>query len=108
MKRGRVGFLKPREDDDQVSGYQEDRPDLDTNSQTSFVYNPYQVNQPQYTVAQTVQLQLDLGLIFSIFLQNQDIDRQRARLPIAAYRDNLLYLLENHQVRKGVDCDAGL
>ena len=24
--------------------------------------------------------------------------RQRARLPIAKYRDNLLYLLENHQV----------
>ena len=71
MKRGRVGFLKPSEDDENVSGYQEDRPDLDTNSQTTFVYNPY---------------------------QNQDIDRQRARLPIAAYRDNLLYLLENHQV----------
>ena len=43
MKRGRVGFLKPSEDDDNISGYQEDRPDLDTNSQTSFVYNPYQV-----------------------------------------------------------------
>ena len=43
MKRGRVGFLKPSEDDDNVSGYQEDRPDLDTNSQTSFVYNPFQV-----------------------------------------------------------------
>ena len=47
MKRGRVGFLKPSEEDDNVSGYQEDRPDLDTNSQTSFVYNPYQV---KYTV----------------------------------------------------------
>ena len=70
MKRGRVGFLKPKEDDD-LPGYQEDRPDLDTNSQTSFVYNPH---------------------------QNQDLERQRARLPIAAYRDNLLYLLENHQV----------
>ena len=43
MKRGRVGFLKPSDEDDNVSGYQEDRPDLDTNSQTSFVYNPYQV-----------------------------------------------------------------
>ena len=48
MKRGRVGFLKPREDDDLGSGYQEDRPDLDTNSQTTFVYNPYQVN-PQHS-----------------------------------------------------------
>jgi len=66
-----LGFLKPKEDDDVGSGYQEDRPDLDTNSQTSFVYNPY---------------------------QNQDLERQRARLPIAKYRDNLLYLLENHQV----------
>ena len=71
MKRGRVGFLKPREDDDADTGWQEDRPDLDTNSQTSFIYNPF---------------------------QNQDLEKQRARLPIAAYRDNLLYLLENHQV----------
>ena len=45
MKRGRVGFLKPREDDDLGCGYQEDRPDLDTNSQTTFVYNPFQVSQ---------------------------------------------------------------
>ena len=45
MKRGRVGFLKPREDDDLGCGYQEDRPDLDTNSQTTFVYNPFQVRQ---------------------------------------------------------------
>ena len=88
MKRGRVGFLKPSEDDDNVSGYQEDRPDLDTNSQTSFVYNPFQVK--------IVNGRLLLFLLF--LLQNQDIDRQRARLPIAAYRDNLLYLLENHQV----------
>ena len=73
MKRGRVGFLKPKTDDDVGgSGWQEDRPDLDTNSQTSFVYNPF---------------------------QNQDLERQRARLPIAAYRDNLLYLLEKHQVQ---------
>ena len=71
MKRGRTGFLKPKDDDDVGSGWQEDRPDLDATSQTSFVYNPY---------------------------QNQDLERQRARLPIAAYRDNLLYLLDKPQV----------
>ena len=37
-------------------------------------------------------------------MQNQDIDRQRARLPIAAYRDNLLFLLETHQVSLKVSC----
>ena len=71
MKRGRVGFLKPRDEDDVEAGYQEDRPDLDTNSQTSFIYNPH---------------------------HHQDLDRQKSRLPIAAYKNNLLYLLENYQV----------
>ena len=75
-----------------MSGYQEDRPDLDTNSQTTFVYNPYQV---RYRVSDRL---LVISLFLCSLLQNQDIDRQRARLPIAAYRDNLLYLLENHQV----------
>ena len=74
MKRGRVGFLKPRdENDDTEPGFQEDRPDLDTNSQTSFIYNPN---------------------------HHQDLERQRSRLPIAAYKNNLLYLLENYQVTK--------
>ena len=74
MKRGRVGFLKPRDDnDDTEPGFQEDRSDLDTNSQTSFIYNPN---------------------------HHQDLERQRTRLPIAAYKNNLLYLLENYQVTK--------
>ena len=74
MKRGRVGFLKPRDDnDDTEPGFQEDRPDLDTNSQTSFIYNPN---------------------------HHQDLERQKSRLPIAAYKNNLLYLLENYQVSK--------
>jgi len=64
--------LKPRdENDDTEPGFQEDRPDLDTNSQTSFIYNPN---------------------------HHQDLERQRSRLPIAAYKNNLLYLLENYQI----------
>jgi len=69
--RGRVGFLKPKDDDDSGQTWQEDRPDIDQNSQTSFVYNPN---------------------------PTQGLESQRARLPVAKSRDHLLYLLETYQV----------
>jgi len=67
---GRVGFLRPSEDD-QSSTWQEDRPDLDNSRHTSFIYN----SSPS------------LGL-----------QSQRARLPIAKSRRQLLYLLERYRV----------
>ena len=53
--------------------FTEDRPDINQVSQTSFVYNPN---------------------------QNSGLREQRARLPITACKNNLLYLLETHQVDK--------
>jgi len=64
-----VGFLKPQ--DEEERGWQEDRPDIDQTSQTSFVYNAN---------------------------PSAAVESQRARLPVAASRDTLLYLLERHQV----------
>ena len=66
--RGRVGFLKPQDDGE---SYEEDRPDIQPLSQTSFVYDAH---------------------------PGQALDAHRARLPVAKARDQLLYLLEMHQV----------
>ena len=66
--RGRVGFLKPQ---DEGESYEEDRPDIQPLSQTSFVYDAH---------------------------PGQALDAHRARLPVAKARDQLLYLLEMHQV----------
>ena len=46
--RGRTGFLKPKEDEDNQT-FREDRPDIEPLSQTSYIYdaNPGQVNNHQ-------------------------------------------------------------
>jgi len=68
-KGGRVGFLKPPSEDDNT--WQEDRSDLDQTTQTSFIYNS---------------------------APSMGIQTQRARLPVAKSKNQLLYLLEKHQV----------
>jgi len=65
-----VGFLKPA-DDDSAPIYEEDRPDIQPLSQTTFVYDAH---------------------------PGQAVDQHRARLPVAAAREQLLYLMEQHQV----------
>ncbi|XP_063229909.1 probable ATP-dependent RNA helicase DHX35 [Bacillus rossius redtenbacheri] len=59
-------FLKPGD-----SSWSEDKPDVDTNNATTFIYNPH--------------------LSFSL-------EQQRQRLPIFRNRSHVLYLLEKYQV----------
>jgi ATP-dependent RNA helicase DDX35 len=51
--------------------FQEDKLDLDTHKETAYVYNP---------------------------VQSWSLNAQRARLPIAKNKDDILYLLEKNQV----------
>ena len=62
------GFLKPNLDDDI---FKEDKIDVDAQKNTTFVYNP---------------------------VPSWSLNAQKSRLPIAKNRDDILYLLENHQV----------
>lgn len=64
-----TGFLKPSLDIDHV--FREDKADIDSHKDTSFVYNP---------------------------VQSWSLNAQRSRLPIAKNKDHILYLLEQHQV----------
>ncbi len=52
------------------SEWKEERPDFNSDEATSFVYNPH---------------------------RSQSIENQRKRLPIFQNREQVLYLLENHQ-----------
>ncbi|XP_068232398.1 probable ATP-dependent RNA helicase DHX35 [Palaemon carinicauda] len=61
----KLQFLKPADDT-----YSEDRSDIDQNSGTSFVYNPY---------------------------RNLSIEKQRQRLPVFTSRNHILYLIEKNQ-----------
>lgn len=60
-------FFKFSEDD---GGWHEDKSDVDTHNNTSFVYNS------------------NLALV---------LEQQRIRLPIHKYKEHILYLLENYQ-----------
>ncbi|KAG8226223.1 hypothetical protein J437_LFUL006325 [Ladona fulva] len=60
------GFLKPQE----LSSWEEDKPDIDANKATSFIYNP------------NVSL---------------SIEQQRKRLPIFQNRNHIIYLVEKYQ-----------
>lgn len=64
--RPRLNFLKPSDD----ATWEEDKPDVDPISATTFVYNPY----------------LSLSL-----------DQQKKKLPIYQNRDHIIYLLEKYQ-----------
>lgn len=64
--RPKLKFLKPSDD----ATWEDDKPDVDTNSATTFVYNPY----------------------FSLSL-----DQQKKKLPIFQNRDHIIYLLEKYQ-----------
>lgn len=65
--RPKLNFLRPADDE---GSWAEDKPDVDVNNATTFVYNPY----------------------FSMSL-----DQQRKKLPIFQNRDHIIYLLEKYQ-----------
>ena len=68
----RRGFLKPQDEDFAATGtWKEDRQDLDSHSQTAFVYNA----SPSLA-----------------------LNAQRAKLPIAKYKNQILYMIEKFQV----------
>jgi len=68
---GGPGFLKPRDDDDDVLPFKIDRTDIVEVSQTTFIYNR------------------NPGL---------SLEAHRRKLPVSRVKDSLLYLLENHQI----------
>ena len=95
--RGRVGFLKPQEDGE---SYEEDRPDIQplrfcsdtvtTQSGKKPYLLPKTLSQPNHSCSQT-------SFVYDAH-PGQALDAHRARLPVAKARDQLLYLLEKHQV----------
>ena len=85
--RGRVGFLKPQEDGE---SYEEDRPDIQPLRFCPDTVSQAFISQPDYSCSQT-------SFVYDAH-PGQALDAHRARLPVAKARDQLLYLLEKHQV----------
>ena len=89
-----MGFLKPQEDGE---SYEEDRPDIQPLRFYRDTVYPLDCPADLFTC-----LILDNSCSQTSFVYDahpgQALDAHRARLPVAKARDQLLYLLEKHQV----------
>lgn len=66
ISRPKLNFLKPADE----GSWEDDKPDIDPISATTFVYNPY------YSLS---------------------LDQQKKKLPIYHNKDHIIYLLEKYQ-----------